>query len=184
MADEYFYGITLSGAGATEIWDPETKAEEYPRTNKLVLRQALLGHEAKEGEYNVVQVETMSIRDTVKTPVAVLKVGESRQCRLDLEFPDYPVTFTLIQGSGPVHLHGQHLFGALVEEFEDMEEMEEELLVEEEDEEQSDGPKKRKAGNKRDHEDEEQDEEDGPKKKVKLANNAKGKAGAPKNKKK
>lgn len=47
----------------------------------------------------------MSIRDTVKTPVAVLKVGESRQCRLDLEFPDYPVTFTLIQGSGPVHLH-------------------------------------------------------------------------------
>uniref|UniRef100_A0A6M2DT32 Nucleoplasmin core domain-containing protein n=1 Tax=Xenopsylla cheopis TaxID=163159 RepID=A0A6M2DT32_XENCH len=169
MADEYFYGITLSGAGATEIWDPETKAEEYPRTNKLVLRQALLGHEAKEGEYNVVQVETMSIRDTVKTPVAVLKVGESRQCRLDLEFPDYPVTFTLIQGSGPVHLHGQHLFGALVEEFEDMEEMEEELLVEEEDEEQSD---------------EEQDEEDGPKKKVKLANNAKGKAGAPKNKKK
>lgn len=51
----------------------------------------------------------MSIRDTVKTPVAVLKVGESRQCRLDLEFPDYPVTFTLIQGSGPVHLHVSHL---------------------------------------------------------------------------
>ncbi|XP_026462310.1 nucleoplasmin-like protein isoform X3 [Ctenocephalides felis] len=169
MADEYFYGITLSGAGATEVWDPETKAEEYPRTNKLVLRQALLGHEAKEGEYNVVQVETMSIRDTVKTPVAVLKVGESRQCRLDLEFPDYPVTFTLIQGSGPVHLHGQHLFGALVEEFEDMDEMEEELLDEEEDEDQAD---------------EDQEEEDGPKKKAKLANNAKGKAGAPKNKKK
>ncbi|XP_026462309.1 nucleoplasmin-like protein isoform X1 [Ctenocephalides felis] len=184
MADEYFYGITLSGAGATEVWDPETKAEEYPRTNKLVLRQALLGHEAKEGEYNVVQVETMSIRDTVKTPVAVLKVGESRQCRLDLEFPDYPVTFTLIQGSGPVHLHGQHLFGALVEEFEDMDEMEEELLDEEEDEDQADGPKKRKSGNKREHEDEDQEEEDGPKKKAKLANNAKGKAGAPKNKKK
>lgn len=36
------------------------------------------------------------------------------------------------QGSGPVHLIGQHLLGALVEEFEDMEEMEEEMLDEEE----------------------------------------------------
>lgn len=37
-----------------------------------------------------------------------------------------------VQGSGPVHLIGQHLLGALVEEFEDMEEMEEEMLDEEE----------------------------------------------------
>lgn len=37
-----------------------------------------------------------------------------------------------MQGSGPVHLIGQHLLGALVEEFEDMEEMEEEMLDEEE----------------------------------------------------
>lgn len=36
------------------------------------------------------------------------------------------------QGSGPVHLIGQHMLGALVEEFEDMEEMEEEMLDEEE----------------------------------------------------
>lgn len=39
----------------------------------------------------------MSMRDTVKIPVAVLKSGENRQVRLDLEFPDAPVTFTLIQ---------------------------------------------------------------------------------------
>lgn len=37
-----------------------------------------------------------------------------------------------LQGSGPVHLIGQHLLGALVEEFEDMEEMEEEIIDEEE----------------------------------------------------
>jgi len=43
------------------------------------------------------QVETMSMRDTVKIPVAVLKAGETRQVRLDLEFPDAPVTFTLVQ---------------------------------------------------------------------------------------
>lgn len=39
------------------------------------------------------------MRDTVKIPVAVLKSGENRQVRLDLEFPDAPVTFTLIQVS-------------------------------------------------------------------------------------
>lgn len=38
----------------------------------------------------------------------------------------------VLQGAGPVHLIGQHLLGALVEEFEDMEEMEEEMLDEEE----------------------------------------------------
>lgn len=36
------------------------------------------------------------------------------------------------QGAGPVHLIGQHLLGALVEEFEDMDDMEEEMLDEEE----------------------------------------------------
>lgn len=36
------------------------------------------------------------------------------------------------QGSGPVHLIGQFLHGALVEDFEDMEEMEEEMLADEE----------------------------------------------------
>lgn len=39
----------------------------------------------------------MSLQDQIKIPVAILKVGETRQARLDLEFPDAPVTFTLIQ---------------------------------------------------------------------------------------
>lgn len=51
-----FAGVTLTEANKTETWDPEIKAEEYPRTNKLVIRQALLGQEAKEGEFNVIQV--------------------------------------------------------------------------------------------------------------------------------
>ncbi|CAG9569613.1 unnamed protein product [Danaus chrysippus] len=147
MSDEYFYvsvgvgvliallfiisGVTLSSSHQSETWDPEAKAE-YPRSNKLLIRQALLGPDAKPDELNVVQVETMCLQESIKIPVAILKVGETRQARLDIEFPDAPVTFTLIQGSGPVHLIGQHLLGALVEEFEDMEEMEEEMLDEEE----------------------------------------------------
>lgn len=74
----------------------------------------------------------MSLRDPIKIPIAVLKVGETRSVRTDLEFPEAPVTFKLIQGNGPVHIHGQHLPGAVVEEIEDYgEEMEEEILDEE-----------------------------------------------------
>jgi nucleophosmin 3 len=45
------------------------------------------------------QVETMTITDTVKIPIVVLKSGELRQTKLDLEFADAPVTFKLIKGS-------------------------------------------------------------------------------------
>lgn len=140
-------------------WDPDNKPEGYPRTNKLVIKQCLLGHEAAGDEYNVVQVETMTIRDTLRIPIAVLKVGELRQSRMDLEFSDAPVTFTLVEGKGPVHIHGLHLLGSLVEEFDDMEE-EEELVFEEEADEDED--------------------EDGAsqKKKPKLTNNSKGKPAA------
>jgi len=158
MADEFFYGVTLSQAGASVTWDPENK-DEYPNNFKLIIKQILLGHEAKENEFNVVEVEAMSLRDPIKIPIAVLKVGETRSVRTDLEFPEAPVTFKLIEGNGPVHIHGQHLPGAVVEEIEDYgEEMEEEILDEED-------------------ADEEDDDEANPKKKLKLSNNAKGGGG-------
>ncbi|NP_001166837.1 nucleoplasmin-like protein isoform X2 [Bombyx mandarina] len=166
MTDEFFYGVTLSSSHQSETWDPEAKAE-YPRSNKLVIRQALLGPDAKPDELNVIQVEAMSLQEAVKLPVAVLKVGESRHVRLDIEFPDAPVTFTLVQGSGPVHLIGHHLLGALLEEFEDMEEMEEEMLDEEE-------------GDDSQFKDEDNEEGEPKGKKAKMSNNAKGKAASPK----
>ncbi|KAI8423361.1 hypothetical protein MSG28_014365 [Choristoneura fumiferana] len=159
-------GVTLTSSHQTETWDPEAKVE-YPRNNKLLIRLALLGPDAKPDEFNVVQVETMSLQDSIKIPVAILKVGETRQARLDLEFPDAPVTFTLIQGSGPVHLIGQHLLGALVEEFEDMEEMEEEMIDEEE-------------GDDSQFKDDDEEEGEPKGKKAKMSNNAKGKAPSPK----
>ncbi|KAJ2940019.1 hypothetical protein O0L34_g14052 [Tuta absoluta] len=167
MSEEYFYGVTLSASHKSETWDPEAKDKQYPPSSnsKLLIKQALLGPDAKPDELNVIQVETMSLQEAIKIPVAVLKVGESRHVRLDIEFPDAPVTFELIQGSGPVHILGQHLLGALVEEFEDMEEMEEEMLDEEDDSQFK----------------EEDDEEGEPKgKKAKMSNNAKGKAASPK----
>lgn len=42
----------------------------------------------------------------------MLKVGESRVAQPELEFPCGPVTFTLIEGSGPVYIHAQQVPGA------------------------------------------------------------------------
>lgn len=58
-----------------------------------------------------IQVETASSAETkceqLKVPVAVLKAGETRSIQVHLEFPDSPVTFRLVEGNGPVYIHGQ-----------------------------------------------------------------------------
>jgi nucleophosmin 3 len=48
----------LKGEKSESTWNPETGAEgDYPRANKLIVKQILLGVEAKENEYNVVEVK-------------------------------------------------------------------------------------------------------------------------------
>lgn len=54
-------------------------------------------------------METPSINELVKIPIAVLKIGEQRVVQMNLEFPEGPVKFKLIEGSGPVYIHGQYL---------------------------------------------------------------------------
>lgn len=74
----------------------------------------------------------------------MLKVGEIRCSQSFLEFPDAPVTFRLIQGKGPVHIHGHHLVGMDEENVE--EELEDEEIDEivEDDGEEADEPQKKK----------------------------------------
>lgn len=75
--------------------------------------QAVLGPEAADGEVNVVEVEAMGYKSDIKFPVVVLKGGAGySQCVLDLLFPDPPVTFKLVKGSGPIHLLGNHSVGS------------------------------------------------------------------------
>lgn len=54
-------GATLKGENAVVTWNPaEKEEEEYPeRANKLILKQILLGVEAKADEYNVVEVSNL-----------------------------------------------------------------------------------------------------------------------------
>lgn len=165
-----FSGITLKGEKASFTWDAEILKQDNDEavgssdtSHKLVIKQILLGSEAMDGEINEVQVETLTIRDTINIPIAVLKADGQRQISIDLEFPDSPVTFTLVKGTGPVYLLGSHL-DQLQEEV-DLHE-EEDLDDEEEDEADSE---------------EEKGEDGNPRKKIKLDQNHKKAAAVNKN---
>lgn len=92
-------------------WESSGDGEGY--TRKLVIKQCLLGHDAKPDEFNVVEVTAPGIEQEgkVKVPIAVLKVGDTQAMRSDLEFPNGPVTFKLVSGSGPVHIVGLQYIG-------------------------------------------------------------------------
>lgn len=134
----------MKGEKATFKWEPEALEAETDEVlnsadnaHKLLIKQILLGPEAVDGELNVVQVEASSVRDKVTIPIAVLKADRNPQVSVDLEFPDSPVVFTLVQGSGPVYLLGQHL-----EQLQDEVDLhEEDIEEEEEDEPDSDDEK-------------------------------------------
>lgn len=52
------------------------------------------------------QVETPSVNGLLKIPIAILKIGEQRVVQSNLEFPEGPVKFKLVSGSGPVIISG------------------------------------------------------------------------------
>ncbi|GAB0097752.1 Nucleoplasmin-like protein [Sergentomyia squamirostris] len=166
MSNEFFYGTTLKVDEPSQTWDPYHKSEENSEMlmpHKLIVKQVLLDHTAKENEYNVIEVTSPTSQDDVKIPIAVLKAGETRSISMELEFPDAPVTFKLVKGTGPVHIHGHHLIRE-ASEAELMGEMQEG----EEDEEDEDG-----IDDVKDEYAEEEEEVPNPAKKAKLSNNSK-----------
>lgn len=53
----------MSAENRSVEWNPDSNKEdtEYPRANKLILKQILLGHQAKPDEYNVVEVRYFAV---------------------------------------------------------------------------------------------------------------------------
>ncbi|XP_063233187.1 mitotic apparatus protein p62-like isoform X5 [Bacillus rossius redtenbacheri] len=158
MSEGYFWGASLTADKNTITWDPEEPSKDgqpdFSRGHSLTIKQAMLGKEAKSGELNVVQAETVGYNGDVKIPLFSLEAGALRQCMLDLSFPDAPVVLKLAEGSGPVHLSGYHsIVGLSVaasvmdeqtdDELED--EGEEEMVDEDEEDEDDDSPRKGKA---------------------------------------
>ncbi|XP_031629412.1 nucleoplasmin-like protein [Contarinia nasturtii] len=147
-AEEYFVAITLDKAEAEYIWQPLEPAQ------RLAIRQVMLGHTAKKDEYNVVEVNAPTSNGSVKIPIAVLKIGEQRVVQSNLEFPEGPITFKLINGNGPIIIHGMQAppdtscaEDALAMTGED-ELGDEEELLEEEDYVEENPPKRQKISHK------------------------------------
>lgn len=82
-------------------------------------------------------------KETLKIPIAVLKAGETRVLKPNLEFPSDSVTFKLTQGTGPVYICGQHLVHDIVDEWGNAEE---EDLEEEEEDDEDDAPPPQQNG--------------------------------------
>ncbi|KAG4067696.1 hypothetical protein HA402_005468 [Bradysia odoriphaga] len=143
MEGEYFYGAVLGEPKATTTWNSSQDGEEEEQSPlfKLVVKQILLGQTAQVGEYNVIEVKTSSANGPIQIPIAVLKAGETRSSIINLEFPEAPVTFTLIEGSGPVYIHG-NIISTYMEQ---VEETEEDDCMESVEEEHHEDNKKRKS---------------------------------------
>ncbi|KAL7742692.1 hypothetical protein ACLKA6_013037 [Drosophila palustris] len=101
-SNKTFFGVTLNDINRSVTWD--FSEETDLRCHKLVIKQIMLDAEARYDEYNVVEVN--SSIDFVKIPIAVLKADEQRTTNPGVEFYESKVTFCLIRGSGPVHMHG------------------------------------------------------------------------------
>uniref|UniRef100_A0A1A9VVK3 Nucleoplasmin core domain-containing protein n=1 Tax=Glossina austeni TaxID=7395 RepID=A0A1A9VVK3_GLOAU len=116
METESFYGVELSDKDPLAQFEVDETDKEVT-VQQLIIKQISLGAEAKNGEFNVVQAEVkINEKETLKIPVAVLKAGETRVLRPNLEFPSDSVTFKLTQGSGPVYICGKNVVSEIMNE--------------------------------------------------------------------
>lgn len=106
--DTYFWGCTLTRDRPSVEWSYNSEAGER---HSLVLKQSVLGTDAVMNQRNVVQVETLNFsNERVHLPLLSLTLGRNDMCSMDVNFDsDNPVTFRLVEGSGPVHVAAEHL---------------------------------------------------------------------------
>jgi len=151
---EYFWGAKLSKKEPTFKWSPQMEDEfRDEMQNILFLKRAVLGIDAVEGERNLVEVECKNMEEeTEKHPILSLTLGLQDHCDVELTFKEMEeVTFTLISGTGPIHLVGQHYLETIREQdmdatdMDDEEEEDEDLEAIEEEEEEKPPGKKRKS---------------------------------------
>lgn len=135
---------------------------EWEPDQRLQLRQVLLAHTAKAGEFNVLEVDAPSTAGRMRIPIAILKAGKAGEqtvMQTNLEFPKGPVTFRLVEGTGPVHLMGQHLPPDPNPDGYDEEEELADELIERDDAEQAEGDDEDEDEDE--NEDENENEDDG-----------------------
>jgi len=155
IEEEYMWSCTLSGSNKEYEWAPkepqdndtedEEDGEDVDPTckpnHRLLIKQAILHPEAKEGEVTMLQVETIGYnKQKVVAPIVAMKAGNDLQKYIDLLVPD-TAKIKVISGSGPVSLIGSHCvdfydyrnYGAGQDDEDDEEEDEDEEAASSED---------------------------------------------------
>ncbi|CAB4064685.1 unnamed protein product [Lepeophtheirus salmonis] len=142
VEDEYIWTVTLDKDNKEYVWNPteiggdKEEAEEDGKEKSKLVKNAFLSLEAKEGQVNVVNIETLGYKGLeIKCPLVAMKAGTDYQRLVDQEFSS-KVKLTLVHGQGPVQL-------------EDESEEEEGEEMEEEDQENGDAVKKNGVDKKR-----------------------------------
>merc|ERR1719378_51102 len=122
IEEEYMWSCTLSGSDKEYEWAPkepqndDTEDEEDGEdldpsckpNLRLLIKQAILHPEAKDGEVTMLQVETIGYnKQKIVAPIVAMKSGSDPQKYIDLLIPD-AAKIKVISGSGPISLVGSH----------------------------------------------------------------------------
>lgn len=124
LIDFVYIAAVLDNKTKVIEWNPE---KDFPKDEKedgmpiprhsLMIKQAILSHEAADGEVAVIEAEAMGYAQAeIKTLIAVMVQGKDHQRSLDLVFHDAPVKLRLVKGSGPIHLVGAHGVGKTMQD--------------------------------------------------------------------
>ena len=105
---EFFWGCELTKSNPSVTWTFEEEDDDLDfLKHTLLLKTATLGKDANPDERHIVQLETVNFAgENVVQPILSMTAG---MCQLNIGFGhEIPVTFTLIDGSGPLYLSAQH----------------------------------------------------------------------------
>ena len=116
--EEYLWSCTLTGTNKEYVWAPGDEDKDDDEDDdidpsvkpghRLLIKNGILMPTAKEGEVNIIQVESTGYNKVkVEVPVCAMKAGGDPMQYIDLLLPDKAV-FKLIQGEGPISLTGSH----------------------------------------------------------------------------
>jgi len=147
---EQFVGFKLTNEEKEYIWDPEvtpvtqglglggsTSILQVNQYSRLLVKQAILSPDAKDGELNCVEVEGSFPRSLNKMPLAILVGGKDMQRYLDVYFPEPPLTFRLTHGTGPVYILAQSMIENSADDSDDELEDDEDTAADTADEEEA-----------------------------------------------
>lgn len=120
MSKEYLWGCELSSSNPLYVWDMGDDSDDedgHSLCYNLLLRQAVLGTKAMDGEVNVVALETVgALASAIEQPLFRLKAGHVDQCQLDILITHPGSRLRLVEGSGPLFIWGQHLIDLATDE--------------------------------------------------------------------